>query len=116
MRAVEADVERWRIDGPYDTIVAIGLLMFFPRERALRLLDALRAGVRPGGILVLNVLTEGTTYMEMFDGEHYCLLSRREIEERLAGWELLCVREETFPAPGGARKDFVTVIAEKLEE
>ncbi len=116
VRAVEADVERWRIDRPYDTIVAIGLLMFFPRERALRLLDALRAAVRPGGRLILNVLTEGTTYMEMFDGERYCLLSRAEIEEGLAGWKLLYVREETFPAPGGTRKEFVTVIAEKLEE
>lgn len=113
VHAVEADVERWRIDRPYDTVVAIGLLMFFPRQRALRLLDALRAGVRPGGRLILNVLTEGTTYMEMFDGERYCLLTRAEIEERLAGWNLLCVREETFPAPGDARKEFVTVIAEK---
>lgn len=116
VHAVEADVERWRIDRPYDTVVAIGLLMFFPRECALRLLGTLQEGVRPGGILVLNVLTEGTTYREMFDGEHYCLLSRREIEERLADWELLCVREETFPTPEGRRKEFVTVIAEKSRE
>lgn len=113
VRAVEADVERWPIDRSYDTIVAIGLLMFFPRERAFGLLDGMRAGVRPGGRLLVNVLAVGTTFTGMFDGDRYHLFTRAELEGALAGWEILSVREETFPAPGATRKEFVTVFAEK---
>src|SRR5262245_22754224 len=31
LRALEADLARWEIDRDYTTIVAIGLLMFFPQ-------------------------------------------------------------------------------------
>lgn len=49
VEAIEADLESWTIDQPYDTIVAIGLLMFFPRQRALELLAAIQGRVHPGG-------------------------------------------------------------------
>jgi len=48
------------------TIVAIGLLMFFGQARALAMLADHQAWVRPGGIAIVNVLVEGTTYMDMF--------------------------------------------------
>ncbi|HEX9180665.1 MAG TPA: methyltransferase domain-containing protein, partial [Burkholderiales bacterium] len=38
LSAFVADLETWSIDRDYDTIVAIGLLMFFPKDRALALL------------------------------------------------------------------------------
>jgi tellurite methyltransferase len=113
VRAVQADIERWIIDQPYDTIVAIGLLMFFRRERAFELLHAIQEHVKPGGRAIVNVLIEGTTYMGMFDGDNYYLFSHNQLEEEFAGWEILSSTHETFSAPEGTRKKFSTVIAEK---
>lgn len=113
VRAIQADVASWKIDGRYDTIVAIGLLMFFRRERALELLRAIQEHVKPAGIAVVNVLVEGTTYMDMFDPDAHYLFGREELEERLAGWTILSSDHDTFPAPGGTQKEFSTVIAEK---
>jgi tellurite methyltransferase len=66
-RGIQADIESWTIDETYDTIVAIGLLMFFRHETALRLLSTIQERVKPGGRAVVNVLIEGTTYLGMFD-------------------------------------------------
>lgn len=113
VRAIEADVEAWDIDQPYDTIVAIGLVMFFPRERALALLRAIRDHVNPGGRAVVNVLTEGTTFTGMFDGDNYCLFGPNELEQHFEGWTILSSRYETFPAPGDTCKQFCTLIVER---
>jgi tellurite methyltransferase len=113
VRAVQADIERWAIDKSYDTIVAIGLLMFFRHERALQLLTVIQDHVTPGGRAIVNVLIEGTTYLGMFDPDNYCLFRRTELEERFDGWNILASRTQTFTAPEGTRKDFSTVIAEK---
>ncbi len=113
VRAVQADIERWIIDQPYDTIVAIGLLMFFRRERAFELLHAIQEHVNPGGRAIVNTLIEGTTYMGMFDAANYYLFSHNELEEEFAGWRILSSRHQTFSAPEGTRKEFSTVIAEK---
>jgi len=113
VRAIPADIESWTFDQSYDTIVAIGLLMFFRHESALKLLSAIHEHVNPGGRAIVNVLIEGTTYMGMFDPDNYCLFRRNELEERFAGWTILESRYQTFPAPEGTRKEFSTVIAEK---
>jgi len=113
VQAIQANITRWSIGQTYDTIVAIGLLMFFRREEALDLLRAIQDHVNPGGRAVVNVLIEGTTYLGMFDPENYYLFPRNELEERFAGWKILSSRYETFPAPGETRKEFSTVIAEK---
>ncbi len=113
VRAIQADIERWIIDQPYDTIVAIGLLLFFCRERAFELLHAIQEHVNPGGRAIVNVLVEGTTYMGMFDGDNYYLFSRNRLAEEFSGWKILSSRHETFSAPEGTRKEFSTVIAEK---
>src|SRR5262249_40248574 len=81
VEAIPADLESWTIDRPYDTIVAIGLLMFFGRQRAHALLEAIQERVRPGGHAIVNVLIEGTTFMGMFDPERHYLFGRRELEE-----------------------------------
>ncbi len=112
VEALERDLERWEIDRPFDTIVCIGLVMFFSRERALRILRDLQEHVRPGGRAVVNTLIEGTTYMEMFDPAGHCLLAPDELEEAFAGWTVLESRRDTFPAPGETLKVFSTVIAE----
>lgn len=113
VQAIQADIGRWTIEQSYDTIVAIGLLMFFDREPALKLLRAIQERVSPGGRAVVNVLIEGTTYMDMFDPGNYCLFRRSELEEGFAGWTILSSCYQTFPAPGRTRKEFSTVIAEK---
>jgi tellurite methyltransferase len=113
VRGMQADIENWTIAESYDTIVAIGLLMFFHHETALKLLTAIQEHVKPGGRAIVNVLIEGTTYLGMFDPGSYCLFRRNELEERFAGWTIMESRTETFPAPEGTRKDFSTIVAEK---
>ena len=113
VRALQEEVESWAIDQMYDTIVVIGLLMFFRCERALELLHEVQEHVMPSGRAIINVLVQGTTYLDMFDLDNYCLFRRNELEERFAGWTILASCYETFPARGETRKDFATIICEK---
>jgi len=113
VRGIQADIEIWTIDVSYDTIVVIGLLMFFRRETALQLLTDIQEHVKPGGRAIVNVLIEGTTYLGMFDLDNYCLFGRTELDERFEGWNILESRYQTFLAPENTRKDFSTLIAEK---
>ena len=111
--AVLADVAAYPITGEYDAVVAIGLLMFMPCDAASRLLDHMRAHVAPGGVLVVNVLVEGTTYLDMFDPAGYCLFGKDELERTLAPWRIELSRHENFPAAGGTTKAFSTVVARR---
>lgn len=113
IRAVLADVAQYDIDAEYDAVVSIGLLMFFPREEAMALLARLQRAVRSGGVAIVNVLTEGTTYMDMFEPGRYCLFGRDELQQRFAGWDILRSTHETAAAPGGTRKESATVIARR---
>jgi tellurite methyltransferase len=113
VQVIQADIEKWSIDRSYDTIVAIGLLMFFRHETAIKLLQAVQKHVKPGGCAIVNVLIDGTTYMGMFDLDNYCLFQQKELEERFAGWKIVESHNQTFPAPEATRKEFSTVIAEK---
>lgn len=111
--AVQAELEHYRIDRPYDTIVAIGILIFFPQMRALSLLADVQAHVAPGGRVIVNVLVEGTTFMDMFDAGRFYLFGRDELVSRFAGWKILLSRHDSFPAPRNTVKEFATLIAEK---
>ena len=113
IEAVVADLEQWSGDRCYETVVAIGLLMFFPRRRALDLLDALRGSVTPGGRCIVNVLIEGTTYLAMFEPDHYHLFSPVELKAAFSGWRIDVFRQDGFAAPGGTRKEFITIVAER---
>jgi tellurite methyltransferase len=113
MAAVLADVAAYRITGEYDTIVAIGLLMFMACAPARALLGAIGDHVAAGGVAVLNVLVEGTTYMDMFDPRAYCLFARDELARAFAGWQLELARHQSFDAPGATKKEFATVVARK---
>ena len=106
-----ADLRHYVPARDYDCVVSIGLLMFLACADARGLLARLREAVRPGGLAALNVLIEGTTYMDMFDPEAHCLFGRDELGEAFAGWEVLLSRREDFPAPGGTLKCFHTLIA-----
>jgi tellurite methyltransferase len=113
LQPLQAELGCFRIEQDYDTIVAIGLLMFFGRERALALLRQIGQRVRPGGRAIVNVLVEGTTYLGMFKPGEYYLFGANELEQAFAGWTLLMARNDSFPAPEGTRKAFATVIAQK---
>jgi len=67
------DLVHYRFDRDWDTVVCIGLLMFFPQAPATALVAAIREHVRPGGVAVVNVLTEGTTFLGMFEPGHFHL-------------------------------------------
>jgi tellurite methyltransferase len=113
IEVLQADLACWDVDRGYDTIVSIGFLMFLARPRALRLLRDLQEHVAPGGRAVVNVLVEGTTYMEMFEPGGCCLFGREELLQAFAGWRVLAWRHDSFPAPGETRKDFATLVAER---
>lgn len=116
IEANEADLRCFELSDMYDTIVCIGLLMFFDCPTAYRQLSALQEHLRPGGIAIINVLIEGTTYMDMFSPEGHCLFKRGDLHQYFAGWQMLHYAEEEFAAPGGTRKVFATAIACKPNE
>lgn len=111
--AAVTDLVHYQIDRDWDSVVCIGLLMFFPEAPASALLAAIRDHVRPGGVAVVNVLTAGTTFMGMFEPGHYHLFPEGELRRRFEGWEILVERHESFPAPGGTAKVFDTLIAKR---
>ena len=108
-----ADLRGYEIGEDFDTVVSIGLLMFFDCPTAFQALSNLQARVREGGVAVVNVLVEGTTYLDMFEAGSHCLFSRAEMEARFAGWNILHSEFSDFEAPGGKNKTFATVIARK---
>ena len=113
IRALQADLRGYRLEEDFDTIVCIGLLMFFDRATALAQLEMLKAHVRPGGMLAVNVLVEGTTYMDMFDPSSHCLFGAEELAGHLPHWRMLHSRRDEFPAPDAKAKVFVTLVAQK---
>lgn len=113
VRAITGDLGDYEIRENYDTVVSIGLLMFFPREKTFSLLSNLQTRVETGGCAIVNVLIEGTTFLEMFREGHFTLLGRDELAQQFAGWEICLSRQDSFDAPDGTRKAFSTVIARK---
>jgi len=109
----EADLTGYTLAADFDAVVCIGLLMFLDCDSALRQLAQLQARLRPGGVAVLNVLVEGTTYLDMFDPLCHCLLGAQRWRERFAGWAIDLFETREYPAPGGTVKSFVTIIAHK---
>lgn len=112
LEGVLTDIGHYEVAGRFDTIIAIGLLMFFKREKALGLLADIQRHVVHEGIAIVNVLTEGTTYMGMFEPDHYYLFGKHELEDHFEGWRILRSSHDGFDAPGGTRKEFATVVAQ----
>jgi len=113
IEAQQADLRSHAIEGQFDAVVSIGLLMFMDCDTALGELEKLKLHVRPRGVAIVNVLVEGTTYLEMFGASERCLFKRGEIERRFEGWEKLRLEYRSFDAPGGDVKAFLTLIARK---
>jgi tellurite methyltransferase len=114
LAAYQVDLSTYAIDGDYDGIVAIGLLMFLAGERAHVLLDDIVRHVKPGGVAAINVLTEGTTFVGALEpGNHY-LFGESELSDAFKGWEILLSRHDELPAPEDTVKKFHTVVAKRL--
>ena len=113
LEAERVDLAGYRIPGHFDTILAIGLLMFMARDAASALLDEIRDHVAPAGCAIVNVLIEGTTYLEMFGTAPYCLFGRHELDAAFAGWHFPESRLDRFDAPGATEKCFATIVARK---
>lgn len=113
IEAAVADLGHWSGGRQFDTVIAIGLLMFFPCARALALLESLRGSVAPGGRCIVNVLVEGTDYLDMFEAGQYCLFAPSRLEAAFAGWRIHLSQRDCFAAPGNTRKEFMTIVAER---
>jgi tellurite methyltransferase len=111
--AVRADLEEYELAGPFDTVVAIGVLMFFPRDVALSLLVRIRETVRPGGVAAITVLTEGTTFERVFDPDRHYLFAPGELERAFDEWDVLVSRAGEAPSPEDTVRRFETVVARK---
>jgi tellurite methyltransferase len=112
--AVRHDVATYEVGaGAFDAVVAIGILMFFPREVALGLLERVQRGVRPGGHAMVTVLLEGTTFTAVFGGAPHHLFAPEELDRAFAGWAVLSSSRREVPAPGGTVKRIGTLVARK---
>jgi tellurite methyltransferase len=86
--------------------------MFLDCAHASRVLDEIERAVVPGGVCVLNVLVQGTTYMRMFDTRGYCLFAPDALLDRFRSWNIIEHRIEDFEAPEpGTVKRSATLIA-----
>lgn len=108
-----ADLRDYSISGEYDCVVCIGLLMFFDCTTAFKVLSQLQSHVRPGGVAVINVLVEGTTYIEMFEPSSHCLFAPSEMLNRFKGWNIEHSEFSDFDAPQATLKRFSTIVARK---
>ena len=107
------DLATYRIAEDFDVIVSIGLLMFMESSYARQLLNQIQSHVKPDGLAIINVLIEGTTYLDMFEPGQYYLFGQNELQDQFAGWELFESRYDSFAASGSTIKKFATVIARK---
>jgi tellurite methyltransferase len=112
----EADLKEMDIRGEFDCVVAIGLLMFFPPEVAHETLAKIKRLVKPAGLAAVNVLIEGTTFMDMFDPTGYCLFGENELLEAFAGWAMEYSKLESFRAPKDTVKRFCTLVARRPDK
>jgi tellurite methyltransferase len=113
LRAEAADLRAFRATRTYDCVACVGLLMFFDCAEAKAVLQQIKQGVRAGGVAAVNVLIEGTTYMEMFDPSAHCLFAREALPLAFPAWQPLYSAYEDFPAPGGTLKRFHTYVARR---
>jgi tellurite methyltransferase len=113
VEAVRHDVATYVPVGSFDTVVAIGILMFFPREVGFGILERLQRAVLPGGHAIVTVLMEGTTFTDVFGGEPHHLFTAEELEGAFSGWAVLSFDRGEFPAVGGTVKRIGTIVARK---
>lgn len=113
MTAQASDLARHEISGDFDTVLCIGLLMFFAPATAFAWLDRIKTLTRRHGIAAVNVLIEGTTYLDMFDPKGHTLFAECALREAFADWTIEYSAIQEFEAPGATVKRFLTIVARK---
>jgi tellurite methyltransferase len=113
LTAVQHDLATFELGEPFDAVVAIGILMFFPRDVALALLQKVQGAVRPGGHAAVTVLLQGTTFTDVLDGDRHHLFDPAELDAAFAGWDVRLSERGEFPAPNGTVKRIASVIARR---
>lgn len=113
LEAHVADLRHYVPGRPWDCVVSIGLLMFFACDDADALLRRLIEGVKPRGLIALNVLTEGTTWLAPFGDGPRCLFAPNGLTAALEDWEIVLSRHDEFPADGNTVKRFHTLVARR---
>lgn len=113
IEARAADLRAYPLTEDFDAVVCIGLLMFFDCASADAQLAQLQARVRPGGVAAVNVLVQGTTFLDMFTEMAPCLWPPDELRRRFAGWNVLLDERQDFAVPDGRVKSFATVVARR---
>lgn len=113
LEVVQHELSHWKATGEYDTVVSIGLLMFLSCEEAEAVLAEMRSATIPGGLLAVNVLVAGTTFMDMFEPGRHCLWAPEDLLARFGGWNIIENLVQEFPAGAAQVKRFSTVIAER---
>jgi tellurite methyltransferase len=112
--AHRVDLSAWRPRRVYDTVVSIATLMFLDCTTAGRVIDEIERAVRPGGLCILNLSIEGTTFMTMFDERAHCLFPPDSLLKRFAHWTIVEHGIDDFPsAEPGRIKRSATLIARR---
>lgn len=113
IQAKVTDLLTYQIMENFDVINSIGLLMFMTKEEAYRILNDIKSHVVTNGYVILNVLIEGTTFLDMFEPNHYYLFGQHELQEQFKDWEIIEAKYDNFEAPGPSLKMFITLVARK---
>jgi tellurite methyltransferase len=113
IQTCEADLRELSIQEQFDSVICIGLLMFFPCENARKNIGRIKEFTKPAGIAAVNTLIEGTTFLDFFDENGYCLFGEKELSESFADWKLEYQSIDSFPAPHDTVKRFCTIVARK---
>jgi tellurite methyltransferase len=114
VQCILADAQDTAFEGCYDTVLAIGLFMFMDCKQAHQQVEKMKALTCHDGVMVCNVLIEGTSYLEMFGADDYCLFTPEEVKQWFQDWRTEDFKIEEFAAPGDTVKRFATVIATRL--
>jgi len=111
--AIQADLREMNLDRQFDCVVCIGLLMFFPRDTAIKNLVKIRDQVKPDGVALVNVFLEGTTWLAATESGQYYLFSEAELPDTFSGWKIEYQKIESFEAPNQTVKRFCTIVARR---
>ena len=114
LQCLLAEAQDTIFEGCYDTVLAIGLFMFMDCQLAHQQVEKMKALTCLNGVMVCNVLVEGTSFLDMFGADDYCLFTPDVVRLWFKGWRIEDFQIEEFAAPGDTLKRFATVIATRL--
>lgn len=105
-----ADLAVYELPERFDTVLCIGLLMFFPPSIATSWIERIKSNTEKNGIAAINVLIEGTTFLDMFEQGRYTLFAEDALRTAFYDWQVEYTAIEEFCAPKGTVKRFATIV------